>query len=835
MATPDIDSILRDNTVLGDTGSPVHNPIKSGLRQYLKWMERLKTEGSVAAKSFAELDAIPVGSADRWGVVRGASTKTENGYYFGDSALDTWTKVSDLGLAVAEGINIAGTGNDITGDLSGDATAADAKIIYFVPAATNAAGPVSVTWDAGDLEAIKSASGADPAAGDLQAGIATLLFDVAGEWRLFGGGQGAGFDFQGAWSNATTYTQGQTVTKSNKLYFLDAASSLNEDPDSGAPWVEMFDVSSIATEGWTLSQSGLTSLIEFDGPGAVLRAATPGTDKSLYIGVDDVPTSNISPNIWAYAIDHATHPGEAGVAAVTAIIPGKGRAAHYNVESGFTCRDKSTFGTRHSLTPGPNDINSIPSADAPVHILVPTGTLGVPPYIAGVGANSTYNPGLVIEANVSGGGQFSEQMIGGTNHVFHSIKANPGSSLRFMETWDHQNGIVKHQSGGNMKLAYTNSDVFLGKTARDASAVGVEFRDAQAQCYMTVANTYALQLMRNGSFGTVMQLGIDGVVHGSLSVASDGTMNLNSFHGSHWSQLSDHSMPDFLPGTVCETIDDMCHWLALEYDDPVHVDEIDGVLVPRKIITEDCPADIDLAALGEGAEVSIDVERTVEEIFRQTIIEEEPVLEDKEHETPAFDHEEVDGKLMRRKVMRRGRRQVIDLLPVIDEETGEQAVTRVPDRQAPGGFREVPEMIGKPRFKERKRRHKIRQRVPKVFTVTAKVVRMDDTRLVKFRPCDTVGSKRVLGFFHNQDQPDDPRDVDAQVFALGAGVGRIAAGETVEGGDLLESAGGGCARKIRLRKDDNPITVAERVIGKVSAAIAVKTYDDGSYLVPVER
>jgi hypothetical protein len=82
-------------------------------------------------------------------------------------------------------------------------------------------------------------------------------------------------------------------------------------------------------------------------------------------------------------------------------------------------------------------------------------------------------------------------------------------------------------------------------------------------------------------------------------------------------------------------------------------------------------------------------------------------------------------------------------------------------------------------------------------------------------------SPRVYGVFSHWD--DDSRDL--HVASLGAFTVRIAAGQRVKPGDLIESGGNGCGV---VQADD---VFRTRTVAKVTGA-ATKTYPDGSFLVP---
>lgn len=99
-------------------------------------------------------------------------------------------------------------------------------------------------------------------------------------------------------------------------------------------------------------------------------------------------------------------------------------------------------------------------------------------------------------------------------------------------------------------------------------------------------------------------------------------------------------------------------------------------------------------------------------------------------------------------------------------------------------------------------------------------------RLPKCKISDTPASKKVYGVFMAWDD-DWTVTNDMYVTALGSFVCRVAANQTVESGDLLESNGDGCAR---VQIDD---LTRSSTIGKVTSSTIITTYEDGSYLVPV--
>jgi hypothetical protein len=88
------------------------------------------------------------------------------------------------------------------------------------------------------------------------------------------------------------------------------------------------------------------------------------------------------------------------------------------------------------------------------------------------------------------------------------------------------------------------------------------------------------------------------------------------------------------------------------------------------------------------------------------------------------------------------------------------------------------------------------------------------------------GDPNVAGVFVNWDDDDDVFTSDINVAMTGDMVIRIAAGTTVQRGDLLMSAGDGTAKP---QGDD---IVRSKTIAKVTSTHVSETYADGSYVVP---
>ena len=74
---------------------------------------------------------------------------------------------------------------------------------------------------------------------------------------------------------------------------------------------------------------------------------------------------------------------------------------------------------------------------------------------------------------------------------------------------------------------------------------------------------------RLGSDGTVVRIRQDGNTEGEIKV-NGGTVTYGAFMGAHKAQLTDHSKPDLLVGTVLETVDQLATWKYASFN----VDEV---------------------------------------------------------------------------------------------------------------------------------------------------------------------------------------------------------------------------------------------------------------------
>lgn len=224
----------------------------------------------------AEVPAVVYGDSDR--SYRGVYVKS------GASGAGSWTQVVSYlpGYqdATAVATAVGGTANAITATISGYPAPSEAKMLIFVPASTNTDTAVTINVNSGGSVAVKNAAGNALAIGDIVADVGTVLIkDADSLWRqLVSSRESATLDFQGDWSSLTTYTRAQFVMKSDALYYLDATTSLNEDPASGTPWIEVFDFAAIS--GFASEDITITAGSGLDGGGDLTANRTLSVDES---------------------------------------------------------------------------------------------------------------------------------------------------------------------------------------------------------------------------------------------------------------------------------------------------------------------------------------------------------------------------------------------------------------------------------------------------------------------------------------------------------------------------------------------------------------------------
>lgn len=235
-------------------GSPVsdtHKPRPNDIIALWNFVLTSAAAGGRAVNSLPALEALSPTQDGAGGLIWASGDPAVDGIYSWDLGTTTWTRLGALPIAFSALENIGGTANAITADVAAYVSPGELKWAVFTPLYTNTLGGGEVIDLGNGNEPLANGSGGDLAPGDLVGGVTTQIFkDDSGAWRqMVSSRPGATMDFQGTWNSGTAYTQAQFVTKSNVLYYLDAASSTNEDPASGSPWLSVVDFSTILSAG----------------------------------------------------------------------------------------------------------------------------------------------------------------------------------------------------------------------------------------------------------------------------------------------------------------------------------------------------------------------------------------------------------------------------------------------------------------------------------------------------------------------------------------------------------------------------------------------------------
>lgn len=379
------------------------------------------------------------------------------------------------------------------------------------------------------------------------------------------------------------------------------------------------------------------------------------------------------------------------------------------------------------------------------------------------------------------------------NYYLHYDTTNPllNWDLSDFVLYDRTLNQEQHYIGAVYVGQWRASGLLVGTTDEaphdnTGNNPGVALRRDTGQILAAAYQTTVLALNRTGNDGDIVNFWQEGTLEGSITVAGN-TISYNAFCGSHWSQLDDGAQPEIPRGTVMSTIDAMCAWKSIEF-------ELDAPMIGGRLVEETA---------------DVIVERDVPVTYTVDVEKDVPVAEEVAVETS------------------RGERTI--QITTLEKRIVAEERVRYERRQ-------VTETVTRRRFEVTPGREPLRKRVPytgaeKVgtvieyaygdVTVRATVVAEANNRLPKCKVSDVAGDRAVYGVFSHWDDGGD-----MNVMALGAYTIRIAKGQAVQVGDLIESDGTGCAR---VQGDD---VVRSSTVAKVSSGTVVETYGDGSYLVP---
>ncbi len=363
----------------------------------------------------------------------------------------------------------------------------------------------------------------------------------------------------------------------------------------------------------------------------------------------------------------------------------------------------------------------------------------------------------------------------------------------YMVDFDASGAIAHRWRIGNADAGRFDSsrNFLVGKTSSGLGSAGAEMQASGTGVFSRSGNT-CLFIDRLTNDGQLVDLRQDSTSEGNISV-SGGTVSLTGAHLSRWSQWADgpHSEPpEVLRGTILSNTDEMCLWLAVEWEEviPAEIEQVTHYKtkpVKKKNITHEV---IDGKAVQKVEEV------TVDEIDYEFI----PVVD--EQESPVI----KDGKQQYLK------QPIFDYVEDV-ERAPEQVVKHHELYDGPGEVGDV-----------------IDYTTESGEVVKATIVQEANEQLNKTLISSVAGDKSVGGVFQDYDHDDIYAPYDFYVAQVGDFVVRIS--KDVDPADLkdalIESNGDGTGRP---QADD---VRRSSTVAKVSSTQVIETYPDGSYIVP---
>ncbi|NRF12505.1 sialate O-acetylesterase [Agrobacterium pusense] len=192
MAAPRGSEVWRDYVTDGIPSSGANKPKKSDIRSWSSWLESMVTSGVLSSGPwFATKAAMTLGyAANTVAIVYNDPTAANNGLYIksGASGSGSWTQLTSFlpGYQfVTASPTGASTANAIVASTSPRLPAGDgvALVTLAIPV-TNTASPVTVRFDGGAVLTIKTRTGEDPDAGELQQNDVVAGFVSGATFRL---------------------------------------------------------------------------------------------------------------------------------------------------------------------------------------------------------------------------------------------------------------------------------------------------------------------------------------------------------------------------------------------------------------------------------------------------------------------------------------------------------------------------------------------------------------------------------------------------------------------------------------------------------------------------
>ena len=400
---------------------------------------------------------------------------------------------------------------------------------------------------------------------------------------------------------------------------------------------------------------------------------------------------------------------------------------------------------------------------------------------ASLGLLSSGYAALQLATSVTSDAQIAGLIVfGSSGSSSNKQGATIRSTLRGSAITNADGDLQFHTAtGGTLSLRMTineDGNVTVGKEAIDTATAGVLLRSTGVGSF-TAASTIPLTINRITDDGILLNLLRDDAAAGNLTVTA-GVVTLTAFCGSHWSQHESGGQPDILFGTLCSSVDALCQWFAEEWTDEKGAKHHKLYRGPRQV--------------GETWTETVRVSRG------------RPIITESKTRAVESLRDNGDGTATLLRATETYQAVLYDDIPVLDE-AGNPVLRPDPKTgvSTPASLR-------------------VQRRGPEVLKdvpIVHRIVQESENRLTKFAISSVAGDKRVLGVFGGWDEDGDAvLPAVGHFWVRGRGV--------VVGGDLLESAGDGTARK---QAED---IVRASTIGKIVTDIAAEIYADGSRRVP---
>ena len=170
--------------------------------------------------------------------------------------------------------------------------------------------------------------------------------------------------------------------------------------------------------------------------------------------------------------------------------------------------------------------------------------------------------------NVSNGGasgiELEPEIATNTNRITNYNRSGSAYNIFRLDALHHEILVsgterMRIDSSGNLLVGTTDTSLY-----NNTSGSGHYF-NPNGNNQIAAASVAPADWNRMGNDGTILGIYQAGSNEGSISVSGT-TVSYNGFTGTHWSRLTDNSTPTILRGTVLETLDEMCYWYNLEFD-----------------------------------------------------------------------------------------------------------------------------------------------------------------------------------------------------------------------------------------------------------------------------